>query len=102
MSEHLSIPQLAGVAVLALAAAVVWVMCLTRVLGRGRDGSRGGVSGWRSGPAGLAALPVLPASSVLSGLPAQRQTGPQLESVELTPAEEDAFAGLVKRFGAGG
>ncbi|MFD7879435.1 hypothetical protein ACFV5G_36010 [Streptomyces sp. NPDC059766] len=103
MPEHLSIPQLAGVAVLALAAAVVWVMCLTRVLRRGPGGGRYGASGWRSGRrADLAAFPVLPAPSVLSALPAQRQAGPQLESVELTPAEEDAFAGLVRRFGAGG
>lgn len=33
------------------------------------------------------------------GLPYQRQTAPEMEAVELTPAERDAFAGLVRQLG---
>jgi hypothetical protein len=71
------------VAVLALAA-VVWVMGLTRLLRRGR--SEAGL--WRDG-------------HTLRVLPHQRQAGPHRESVELTPAERDAFAGLVRQLGNG-
>ncbi|MFI5568347.1 hypothetical protein ACIA6T_13555 [Streptomyces sp. NPDC051740] len=34
-------------------------------------------------------------------IPRQRRTGPHVEAVRLTPAERDAFAGLVRRFGEG-
>ncbi|GAA2247216.1 hypothetical protein GCM10010415_01570 [Streptomyces atrovirens] len=34
-------------------------------------------------------------------IPRQRRTGPHTEAVRLTPAERDAFAGLVRRFGEG-
>ncbi|MFF7330880.1 hypothetical protein [Streptomyces sp. NPDC008150] len=80
MPEQFSILQLAGVAVL-VAASVVWSVGLVRLLRRGRFEAAVG----RSGPP----LPVLPQ---------QRRYGPRLESVELTPAEEDAFAGLVRQF----
>ncbi|WP_369170018.1 hypothetical protein AB5J49_20140 [Streptomyces sp. R28] len=83
MPEHVSFLQLLGPVVLALAA-VLWVIGLTRVLRRARTGS----SPWRSVP-------------VLSALPHQRQTAPELEAVELTPAERDAFAGLVRQLGDG-
>ncbi|MEV0175760.1 hypothetical protein AB0I00_32180 [Streptomyces sp. NPDC050803] len=79
MPEHVSIFQLLGVAVLALVT-VAWAVGLARVLRR----SRPGAALWHADPA-------------LSALPHQRQAGPQLEAVQLTPAEQDAFAGLVRQ-----
>ncbi|MEV5317133.1 hypothetical protein AB0K92_05545 [Streptomyces sp. NPDC052687] len=79
--EHVSILQWAGVAVLA-AAAVIWVMVLARLLRRGRPGTA----------VGTGARP-------LGALPRQRENGPHRESVRLTPAEEAAFAVLVRRLG---
>ncbi|WP_405871914.1 hypothetical protein [Streptomyces sp. NBC_00005] len=76
--EHVSILQSLGVAVLALAA-VVWVFGLISLL-RGRSGAGG---------------------PTLYGFPYQRQAAPHLESVELTPAERDAFAGLVRQLNDG-
>ncbi len=81
MPEHVSILQLLGPVVLALAAAL-WVTGLVRLLRRSRPG----------------ALPRRP-DQALSGLPPQRQTAPDLEAVELSPAERDAFAGLVRQLG---
>ncbi|MDO0927258.1 hypothetical protein QQY24_18240 [Streptomyces sp. TG1A-8] len=84
MPEHVSTLQLIGVAVLAVAA-VAWVVVvarLTRLLCR----SSAGAAGRR--PVG-----------VLPGLPHQSRIGPAAESVELTPAEQDAFAGLVRQLG---
>ena len=75
MPENVSIIQLLGPVVLALAA-VLWVMGLARLLRRTRPEA----TPW--------ALP---------GLPHQRQTAPAQEVVELTPAERDAFAGLVRQ-----
>ena len=49
-------------------------------------------------PSGAAALRELPAVR-LPVLPRQPQAGPALEKVELTPAEQDAFAGLIRRLG---
>ncbi|MGV9230892.1 hypothetical protein ACWDRX_25830 [Streptomyces nigra] len=83
MPEHVSILQLLGPVVLALAA-VLWVMGLVRLLRRYRPVNRP----W--GP-----------DQALSGLPQQRQTAPEREAVELTPAERDAFAGLVHRLNSG-
>ncbi|MEY9992016.1 hypothetical protein ABIE67_004048 [Streptomyces sp. V4I8] len=83
MPEHVSILQLLGPVVLALAA-VLWVTGLVRILRRTRPG----------------AAPHRPAQA-LSGLPPQRQTAPDLEAVELSPAERDAFAGLVRRLNNG-
>jgi hypothetical protein len=83
MPEHVSFLQLLGPVVLALAA-VLWVIGLTRVLRRARTES----SPWRTGRA-------------LSALPQQRQPAPELEAVELTPAERDAFAGLVRQLSDG-
>ncbi|MGI5376109.1 hypothetical protein ACQEV2_18010 [Streptomyces sp. CA-251387] len=83
MPEHVSFLQLLGAAVLALAA-VLWVVGLTRVL----RSVRAEQSPRRSRP-------------VLSALPHQRQAPPELEAVELTPAERDAFAGLVRQLNDG-
>ncbi|MFH0521588.1 hypothetical protein ACHBTE_30945 [Streptomyces sp. M41] len=83
MPEHVSFLQLLGPVVLALAA-VLWVMGLVRLL----RGSRPDATARYAGPA-------------LSALPNQRQTPPDREAVELTPAERDAFAGLVRRLSDG-
>ncbi|MBC2903884.1 hypothetical protein [Streptomyces cupreus] len=83
MPEHVSIYQLLGVGLLALLT-VAWVMALARVL----RATRPGAAPW-------------PADPALSALPQQRQTGPHPESVELTPAEQDAFAGLVRQLSDG-
>ncbi|MEV6115662.1 hypothetical protein AB0L59_24940 [Streptomyces sp. NPDC052109] len=83
MPEHVPTLQLIGVAVLA-AAAVVWAAVLTRLLRR----------------PGLRA-PARRSSAPLPALPRQRRVGPPLESVELTPAERAAFAGLVRQLANG-
>lgn len=83
MPAHVSILQLVTAVVFALASAV-WMLGLIRVRryrfenAARRDGGNGGM---------------------LGSLPAQRRGAPPWESVELTPAERDAFAGLVRRFG---
>ena len=73
MPEHVSTLQLIGVTVLTLAG-VVWAVAVTRLMRRARVEA--------------AALPALPH---------QADVGPIHEYVELTPAEQDAFAGLVRR-----
>ncbi|MET7681388.1 hypothetical protein [Streptomyces sp. NPDC005423] len=83
MSQHVSMLQLAGAAVLALVT-VVWVIALSRLLRHGRSGT----SVWSAGH-----LP--------HALPGQRSGGPHRESVELTSAERDAFAGLVRQLSDG-
>lgn len=83
MPEHVPTLQLIGVAVFAVAA-VAWAVVLWRLLRR----------------AGLRAPARRPAAP-LRALPRQRQVGPPLESVELTPAEQDAFAGLVRQLANG-
>ncbi|KAB2973251.1 MULTISPECIES: hypothetical protein [unclassified Streptomyces] len=83
MPEHVSILQLLGPVVLALAA-VLWVTGLVRLLRRYRPANR------RWAP-----------DQPLAGLPRQRQTAPDREAVELTPAERDAFDGLVHRLNTG-
>ena len=81
--ESVSILQSLGVALLAFAAAV-WLIGLVRLLRRARSGA----ALWRTDP-------------TLHALPRQRRTAPHLESVELTPAEKDAFAGLVRQLSNG-
>ncbi|MFD9392699.1 hypothetical protein ACFWBB_18885 [Streptomyces sp. NPDC060000] len=87
MPVHLTPPQLTALTVLAVAS-VAWLMLMTRILRRGR--SAGEVHA------------ALPAPQVLPALPRQRQSDPGLEAVELTPAEKDAFAGLVRQLSGGG
>ncbi|MGW0995420.1 hypothetical protein ACWD5V_19365 [Streptomyces sp. NPDC002523] len=84
MADHVSTFQMIGVAVLAVAA-VVWTCVFMNLLRRFRVET----AGWR------------PASPfrVLPALPAPAPAGPSLESVELTPAEQDAFARLVRQLG---
>ncbi|MFC8124613.1 hypothetical protein [Streptomyces sp. NPDC057302] len=82
MLQNVSILQQTGVAVLAVAT-VVWAVGLVRVLRRDQVD----VDVWRR-------------SQALRALPAQ--TGPpRAETVELTPDERAAFAGLVRQFGDG-
>ncbi|MEU5538774.1 hypothetical protein [Streptomyces sp. NPDC020362] len=81
MPEHVSTLQLIG-AVALTAAGVAWAVVVTRLLRRAR------VEATRR----LAA-------AALPALPHQSPVGPSQESVELTPAEQDAFAGLVRRLG---
>lgn len=83
MPEHVSILQLLGPVVLALAA-VLWVTGLIRLLRRTRPGA-----------------PLRHPDQALPGLPPQRRTAPDLEAVELSPAERDAFAGLVRQLDKG-
>ncbi|MFC3572896.1 hypothetical protein ACFOZ0_06315 [Streptomyces yaanensis] len=80
MPAHVSIFQLLGVPVLALMTAV-WIVYVGRVVRRRRfeDAAR------RRG-------------TMLRTLPRQPQAGPELESVELTPSERDAFARLMRQF----
>ncbi|MCX4575571.1 hypothetical protein [Streptomyces sp. NBC_01571] len=80
MPEHVSISQLIGVAVLALLT-VVWAIGLIRLVRRAR-----------------AAGVLRPRGAVLRAIPHQRRSGPVAESVELTPEERAAFAGLVRQF----
>ncbi|MDT0573735.1 hypothetical protein RM704_40905 [Streptomyces sp. DSM 3412] len=86
MPEHVSILQLFGGAALALAA-VIWVAVLVRVLRRDREIHQGrfGDLARRRGQR-------------LRGLPHQRRKGPHVEHVELSPAEQDAFAFLARQF----
>jgi hypothetical protein len=86
MPVHLTPTQLTALTVLAVAS-VAWLLVLTRVLRRIRSRAE--------------THRVLPAPPVLPALPCQQQTGPHLENVELTPAEKDAFAGLVRQLGGG-
>lgn len=89
--EHVSILQSLGVAVLALAA-VVWVLGLVDVVRRGRSGAGLWLTCrtlWFTGRTPLRAFPH------------QRQAPPLRESVDLTSAERDAFAGLVRQLSGG-
>ncbi|MGW7261960.1 hypothetical protein [Streptomyces sp. NPDC054842] len=79
MPEHVSNLQPAGASVLALAA-VIGVVGLVRLLRRSRSAA--------------APRPV----GTLRAVPGQRRSGPGAESVELTPQERAAFAGLVRQF----
>ena len=89
MPEYVSILQLTGVSVLALAMGV-WIAGLIRLLRAPRRA--GGVRHHGDVPH---------RSDALRALPRQRQAGPALESVKLTLAERDAFAGLVRQFSDG-
>ena len=86
MPEHVSTLQLTGVAVLTVAG-VVWAVVVMRLLRRARVEAVAEVVAERRSAAALPALPHQP------------HVGPPQESVELTPAEQDAFAGLVRQLG---
>ena len=86
MPEHVSILQLMGGTALALAA-VIWVAVLVRVLRRDRDIHQGRFAELARGR-----------GQRLRGLPHQLRKGPHVEHVELTPAEQDAFAFLARQF----
>ncbi|MEU9240205.1 hypothetical protein [Streptomyces shenzhenensis] len=81
MPAHASTLQLIGMAALTLAAAA-WVVVVTRLLRRNRREALA----WH-------------AARALPALPHQLRAAPPRETVELTPAEQDAFAGLVRRLG---
>lgn len=81
MPEHVSILQLIGMAALTVAG-VAWAVVVTRLMRRAR----------------AEAVERLKGTS-LPALPLQSPAGPAQESVELTPAEQDAFAGLVRQLG---
>ncbi|MEU0336519.1 hypothetical protein [Streptomyces sp. NPDC006193] len=83
MPEHAHTLQLLGVAALG-AAAVAWAVVLRRLLRR-------------AGRRAAARRPAAP----LPALPRQTRLGPARECVELTPAEQDAFAGLVRQLANG-
>lgn len=80
MPAHVSILQLVTAVVFALASAV-WVLGLIRIRRHRFERTARHHGG------------------TLRSLPAQRRGAPPGESVKLTPAERDAFAGLVRRFG---
>ncbi|WP_225822387.1 hypothetical protein [Streptomyces naphthomycinicus] len=83
MPENAPTLQLIGMAVLT-AAAVAWAAVLLRLLRR-------------TGIQTTGRRPTMP----LPALPRQNRVGPPQESVELTPAEQDAFARLVRRLAGG-
>ncbi|WP_189186391.1 hypothetical protein [Streptomyces albiflavescens] len=80
MPEHVSMFQLVGLPVLALVTAI----CLVG-LGRLRRRHRFEAAARRH-------------RDMLRAVPDQRRSGPATDSVELTPEEHAAFAGLVRRF----
>ena len=81
--EHVSVFQSMGVVILALAAAV-WIFGLISLARRGHFG----------------AVP-WPVVGSMRALPLQRRSPPPLEYTELTPAEQAAFAGLVRQLSDG-
>ncbi|MET7732897.1 hypothetical protein ABZT02_16215 [Streptomyces sp. NPDC005402] len=83
MPEHVSVYQWLGVTLLVLVV-VAWTAGLAYLLRHGRHEA----VVWR-------------VAHGLPALPRQRRAAPGHECVELTPAEEDAFAGLVRQLGGG-
>ncbi|SCD46882.1 hypothetical protein GA0115251_10889 [Streptomyces sp. TverLS-915] len=88
MPQHVSVMQQVGVAAL-VTAAVAWAVGLARGA-RGDRGVRG------TEPA-VPRAATIPASAGTRRPRIPRQSVPASESVELTPAERAAFAGLVRR-----
>jgi hypothetical protein len=82
MPEHVSVYQLLGMTLLVLVT-LGWGIGLVVMVRRGRARA----ARWHA--------------RTLPAVPHQRQVGPRRESVELTPAEEAAFAVLVRRLSAG-
>ncbi|MEU6311741.1 hypothetical protein [Streptomyces sp. NPDC047014] len=79
MLPSISLAQEIGLGVL-LVAVLVWVLGLGRLMRGGRA--------HRAEPAVRQGLPMIPAQRVAAGHP--------METVQLTEAEEQAFAGLVR------
>ncbi|MFI6037530.1 hypothetical protein ACIBBD_25815 [Streptomyces sp. NPDC051315] len=100
MAEHLSIPRLAGATVLALACAASLVG-VVQVRRRSRRGA--GAQGFRAGCAsrGSRSGSFRAPRGALPAVPRQRRAGPHPEDVRLTPAEQAAFACLVRRLAGG-
>ncbi|WP_416973841.1 hypothetical protein [Streptomyces sp. 4F14] len=88
MPANLSLPHLAALTALTLAA-LAWLTVLTRTLRRPRPHQP-------YGPL-LRPTPLVRRPDGLPALPRQRRTGPAAETAPLTPAEEHAFATLVRR-----
>lgn len=84
MPEHVSVYQLLAMTLLVLVT-LAWSAGLVLMLRRGRFEA----TVWRA------------AARSLPALPHQRRDGPYLESVELTTAEKDAFAHLVRQLVTG-
>ncbi|WP_458244295.1 hypothetical protein [Streptomyces sp. MAI_2237] len=82
--EHVPVLQSMGAAILLLTAAL-WVFALYTFARRGYFGPG----------------PRLVVRGPRAVLPRRRQSAPHLESVELTPAERAAFAGLVRQLSDG-
>ncbi|MGW1161914.1 hypothetical protein ACWD5Q_04205 [Streptomyces sp. NPDC002513] len=93
MPTHVSTFQLLGVPALALATAI-WIVCVGRALRRRRFEEAARQYVRSEGAARLR-------RETLRELPHQPRSGPDLENVELTPAERDAFAGLMRQFREG-
>lgn len=83
MPEHVPILQFLGWVFLAVAA-VLWISGFARLHRHYRA--------HLAGQEGMGALGAMP----------RHRSAPRLESVELTQAERDAFAGLVRQFGGDG
>ncbi|MGW3444121.1 hypothetical protein [Streptomyces sp. NPDC001076] len=81
MPAHVSSLQLIGMAALTLAT-VGWAVVVTRLLRRNRREALA----WQ-------------AARTLPAFPHRLEPAPSRESVELTPAEQDAFAVLARRLG---
>jgi hypothetical protein len=84
MPEHVSLYQWLGVSLLILVT-LAWTFGLAHMLRRGRFEAAVRRAGGQTP----------------SAFPHQRQAGPRREYVELTRAEEDAFAGLVRQLDGG-
>ncbi|CAL9535950.1 hypothetical protein [Streptomyces sp. Tu 3180] len=101
MSEHDTILRMTGAAALTLVA-VVCVAGLAEALRRGLGGGRRMRECGRAEAVRRHGSATSTKGPVTAAVPRQRQTGPRAEAVQLTPAERDAFAVLVRRFGEGG
>lgn len=95
MSDHETSPRTTGATVLTLVA-VACAAGLADVLRRRRERAR------RRERQHAEAPPAAHAPHGTPTIPRQRRDGPRAETVRLTDAERDAFAGLVRRFGEHG
>ncbi|MFI9649021.1 hypothetical protein ACIHAA_22305 [Streptomyces sp. NPDC052040] len=91
MPVHMSTLQLLGAPAVVLVV-VVWAGCAGLALRRRRRYEAATRRWVRSEDA------LRRRRELLGGLPRQQRRGPEQESVELTPAEQDAFAFLMRQF----